>query len=218
MSERNADSATRVGCALILVDIQNDFLPGGALAVPHGDEVIAVAERLIDLFPLVIATRDWHPADHMSFVSQHPEMQVGDVFDLFGLKQIVWPDHCVEHTPGAELSSRLSARKIDKIVLKGLDKRVDGYSAFFDNAHRRQTELDAFLKEHSIKRLAIMGLATDYCVRATVLDACALGYSVQLVEDGCRGVELHAGDCSRALAEMRAAGAELVPSSSLLLR
>lgn len=202
--------------ALVLVDLQNDFLPGGALAVPHGDEVIEVANRLQDHFEHVIATKDWHPANHGSFASNHAGRQVGDVIELGGLEQILWPDHCVEETPGSQFAPGLSTQRVRRIFYKGTSPEVDSYSAFFDNAHRRATGLGEYLKAAGVDEIYILGLATDYCVKFTALDALRLGFHVYVVEDGCRGVELKPGDSQRALEEICAAGAGLLHSSQLL--
>ncbi len=195
--------------ALLLIDIQNDFLPGGPLAAPHGDEVVPVANRLMDEFPLVIATQDWHPAEHRSFASQHLGRQVGQVIDLDGLDQVLWPDHCVQDTPGAELSPALRRDAIRHIVRKGTDPRIDSYSGFFDNARRRATGLHEVLKREGVEEVHLVGVATDYCVRATALDALEHGYRVVVHRCGVRGVDLQPGDSERALEEMRAAGAEI---------
>ena len=198
--------------ALILVDIQNDFLPGGALAVPRGDEVIAVATALIEVHrregALIVATQDWHPADHGSFASQHPGKTPGELFELDGLPQVMWPDHCVQETHGAAFASGLALGDA-AVFQKGSDRSVDSYSGFFDNGKRTDTGLDAWLKERSVDALTICGLATDYCVKFTAMDARALGYPVTLVVDGCRAVELEAGDSERALTEMKSAGVTL---------
>lgn len=190
---------------LILVDIQNDFLPGGALAVPRGDEVVAVANRLMPEYELVVATQDWHPADHLSFASQHPRHKVGDLIDLDGLPQILWPDHCVAGTPGADFARPLDRKRIHHVVRKGTDRRIDSYSAFFDNARRKATDLEQFLHEKDVGEVHVMGLATDYCVKFTALDAIALGFRTVLLTEGIRGVELVPGDCERAVNAMRAA-------------
>lgn len=192
--------------ALLLIDIQNDFLPGGALAVEHGDEVIPVANRLMGEYPLVVATQDWHPAGHLSFASQHPGQRVGDVVWLDGLEQVLWPDHCVQGTPGAELSPALRREAIGPIVQKGTDPRIDSYSGFFDNARRKATGLHEQLQGLGVDELHLVGLATDYCVKATALDAIDLGYRTLLITEGVRGVELRSGDCERAIEQMRAAG------------
>ena len=198
--------------ALILVDIQNDFVPGGALAVLEGDRVAAVANRLVPHFDLVVATQDWHPGDHQSFASQHPGKQVGEVVELYGLRQILWPDHCVGQTHGADFVEGLNVDAIDHVVRKGSDRAIDSYSGFFDNARRRSTGLDDFLKGQGVDRVFIMGLATDYCVKFTALDAVELGFETHLIEDGCRGVDLNPGDAERAIEEMRDAGVRVLDS------
>jgi len=193
--------------ALILVDIQNDFIPGGALAVPEGDQVVAVANRLMPYFQQVVATQDWHPGEHGSFASQYPGRSVGEVIELEGLQQVLWPDHCVQGTEGAELVESLEVSSIQKIVTKGTRPTVDSYSGFFDNCGRHATELDPHLRETGASELYVMGLATDYCVKFTVLDALRLGYRVTVIIDGCRGVELNPGDVDKAIEEMADAGA-----------
>lgn len=193
--------------ALLLVDIQNDFLPGGALAVPAGNEVIAVANRLIPEYELVVASQDWHPADHGSFASQHAGRSIGEIKQLHGLDQILWPEHCVQGSPGAELAPELDHENIHHIVKKGTDPAVDSYSAFFDNARRKSTGLAEFLRTRGVDEIDVLGLAMDYCVGATVLDGLDLGFRVVLLTEGTRGVDLHTGDCERAIEEMRDAGA-----------
>jgi nicotinamidase/pyrazinamidase len=199
--------------ALIIVDIQNDFLPGGALAVKDGDQVIPVANALMDKFDLIVATQDWHPANHGSFAANHPGKTVGDVIDLAGLPQYLWPVHCVQNTRGAELAPDLKRDRITHIVKKATDPAIDSYSAFFDNGHRRATGLDEFLKSRNVNEIYILGLATDYCVKFTALDGRKLNYAVTVIEDGCRGVNVHWDDSSNALNEMKRAGARLIHSS-----
>lgn len=203
--------------ALIVVDLQNDFVEGGALAVPGGVEVVDVANRLISVFKLVVATQDWHPADHQSFASQHAGMPIGTVFDLHGLAQVAWPEHCVQGTPGAEFVASLNCDGIHHVIRKGTERGIDSYSGFFDNGHRRSTGLSEFLREQKIQQVAVLGLATDYCVRFTALDAVAEGFRTFLIEDACRGVELHPGDIASAIAEMKCAGVELVLSKEFLV-
>ena len=195
--------------ALLLVDIQNDFLPGGSLAVPHGDEVVPVANGLMSKFEIVFATQDWHPPDHLSFASQHPGRQIGDIVDLNGAEQVLWPDHCVQNTFGAELAAKLNQTGIQHVVQKGTDRTIDSYSGFFDNARRKKTPLEGQLRARDVDTLHVMGLATDYCVKATVLDAVDLGFRTVLIIAGVRGVELHRGDCQRAIDQIRAAGVEI---------
>lgn len=195
--------------ALLLIDLQNDFLPGGALAVPGGDEVIPVANDLIDRYELVVATQDWHPAGHRSFASQHPGHEPGQVIDLDGLDQILWPDHCVQETTGAAFAPGLAPRAVERVVRKGTDPDIDSYSGFFDNARRKATALDGLLRDEGVEGVDIMGLATDYCVLFTALDAADLGYQTTVITAGCRAVELEAGDREAALERMRAAGVEI---------
>ena len=197
--------------ALLLIDIQNDFLPAGALPVPEGNQVVAVANRLMDQFDLVIATQDWHPADHGSFAANHAGQTPGAMIDLNGLPQILWPVHCVQGTPGAELHPRLNRARIARIFQKGLDPEVDSYSGFFDNGRRSSTGLAEYLRGQGVTDVYICGLATDYCVKATALDAVGLRFKTHLLEDGCRGVELREGDMRRAVEEMRQKGVVITP-------
>lgn len=196
--------------ALIVVDVQNDFLPGGALAVRNGDEVVAIANRLMPKFDLAVATQDWHPADHGSFASQHSGKSPGDRIDLNGLDQILWPDHCVENTPGAQFAAGLERERIGEVFRKGTDREIDSYSGFFDNGHRKATGLGDYLKRMGVSEVYVLGLATDYCVKFTALDACRLGFTTHLVEDGCRAVELSTGDCAAAIEEMSTAGVNVI--------
>jgi nicotinamidase/pyrazinamidase len=202
--------------ALIIVDIQYDFLPGGALAVAEGDRVIPIANRIQEGFTLVAATQDWHPPNHGSFASQHPGKKPGDVIDLNGLPQVLWPDHCVQHTRGAEFDPRLDMRRIAGIFRKGVDPDIDSYSGFFDNGHRRSTGLADFLKSRRVTDVYLAGLATDYCVKYSALDAITLGFNTYVVADACRGVNLSPGDSEAALEEMRAAGVRIVSSDELV--
>lgn len=201
--------------ALILVDLQNDFLPGGALAVPKGDQVLDVANRMAAQFERTIATQDWHPANHKSFASQHPGTSVGDVTELAGLPQVLWPDHCVQQSLGAEFASNLQLPETAKIIQKGTNVEIDSYSGFYDNGQRHSTGLDEFLKREEVKRVYVMGLATDYCVKFTVLDALRLGFETNLVLDGCRGVDLNKGDVEQAVADMKSAGAVVMSSREI---
>ena len=201
--------------ALILVDLQNDFCPGGALSVARGDETIAIANRLLPYFSTVVATQDWHPADHESFAPQHRGRKPGEMIELHGLPQVLWPPHCVQGTRGADLHPDLQRDKITEVFHKGTDRTVDSYSGFFDNGHRNSTGLADWLRERWITRVYVMGLTTDYCVKATALDARELGFETWVIEDGCRPVELHPGDGDRAFGAMRAAGATIVESGSI---
>lgn len=202
--------------ALILVDIQNDFIPGGALAVAEGDRIVPIANRVQSAFDLVVATQDWHPANHGSFASQHPGRKPGDVIDLNGIAQVLWPDHCVQGSKGAEFHPRLDASRIARIFQKGVDPEIDSYSGFFDNGHRRGTGLAEYLRSKHVTDVYIAGLATDYCVKFTSLDARTLGLRTFVIEDACRGVNLAPGDSATALDQMRAAGVNVVTSDDLV--
>ena len=201
--------------ALIIVDLQNDFLPGGALAVPQGDEVIPLANELQQRFELVLATKDWHPPDHGSFAANHPGKKPGDRIILDGIDQILWPVHCVQNTHGAEFAAAFDTSRVAHVFHKGVNPRIDSYSTFFDNAHRRHTGLAHYLEKRGIKDVYLMGLALDYCVKYSTLDARELGLNAFVIIDGCRGIELAAGDINRALDEIKHAGAVLLKSSEL---
>ena len=195
--------------ALLIIDVQNDFLPGGPLAVPHGDEVIDAVNELIPQYDVVVATQDWHPPNHQSFAAQHPQRAVGDVVRLGDLDQVLWPTHCVQGAPGAELASQLNRSRIDYVIRKGADPQIDSYSAFFDNARQQSTGLAEYLHSRGVDEVHVAGLATDYCVKATALDAADLGFRVVLLQQAVRGVDLQSGDCERAIEEMRSAGVEI---------
>ncbi len=200
---------------LILVDIQNDFMPGGALAVSHGDEVVPVINHIQRHFDLVVATQDWHPADHGSFAANHPGRNPGDVIDLDGLKQVLWPVHYIQHTRGAEFVSELDTNGITKVFQKGTNPLMDSYSGFFDNGHRRATGLGDYLASRKVTEIYVMGLATDYCIKFTALDAVQLGFKTCLIKDGCRGVELMKGDTARSISETKRAGVIVMKSDNV---
>ncbi len=200
---------------LILVDIQNDFLPGGALAVPEGDQVVPVANCIMEKFDLVVATQDWHPPDHGSFASQHAGKNIGDFVDLNGVEQILWPDHCVQNTTGAAFAPGLNLDGIMHVVKKGMDRGIDSYSGFFDNDHAKATGLEDYLRRQEANDLWIMGLATDYCVKFSALDARRLGFNIAMIKEGVRGVEISPGDCEKAIQEMREAGVNMISMNDL---
>lgn len=195
--------------ALILIDIQNDFMPGGPLGVPEGDQVTPIANRLMPRFDRVVATQDWHPADHGSFAAQHPGRHPGELIQLNGLPQVLWPTHCVAGTHGAEFVSGLDQSSIHKVFRKGTDAAVDSYSGFFDNGHRKATGLGDWLRAEGVTAVTLVGVATDYCVRYTAEDAVRMGLHTTLLLAGCRGVELKAGDVAAALAALRALGVHI---------
>jgi nicotinamidase/pyrazinamidase len=192
--------------ALILADLQNDFCPGGALAVSEGDRVIPVVNDLMNKFDLIMATQDWHPPDHGSFAANHLGKKPGDVIELAGLPQILWPVHCVQGTPGAELHPGLNRSAIERVFRKGEDPQLDSYSGFFDNGHRKSTGLGEYLKDRGVADVYVCGLTTDYCVKFTALDAAKLGFNTFLIEKACRGVNLKLGDVERAIEEMQSQG------------
>jgi nicotinamidase/pyrazinamidase len=200
---------------LLVIDVQNDFCPGGSLAVEDGDAVVPVINRIMPRFDRVLATQDWHPANHVSFASQHLGHAVLDVVDAGGIKQVLWPDHCIQGTRGADLNPRLDAGKIELMLRKGCNPLVDSYSAFFENDHVTDTGLRFYLKGLRATDVVVCGLATDYCVRATVLDARRLGFPVTVVRDACRGVDTPRGSLDEAWAAMAKSGAKILDSALL---
>jgi nicotinamidase/pyrazinamidase len=173
---------------LIVVDVQNDFLPGGALAVKNGDLIIAEVNELQKNFELVVATQDWHPADHKSFASAHEGKEVFQEIILDGLPQVLWPDHCVQETYGAEFSPMLSTKKIEAIFRKGMDKNIDSYSGFFDNGKKKATGMSAYLKGRGVTAVFVTGLAGDYCVNFTAKDALELGFDATIITNATRSI------------------------------
>jgi len=202
--------------ALLIIDVQNDFLPGGALAVPEGDQVIPVINRLQDSFEFIVATQDWHPADHGSFAANHKNKKPGEFVNLSGVQQILWPIHCVQNTPGAEFHPQLEQKNWKAVFQKGTNPHVDSYSGFFDNNRMQDIGLSAYLREHGILRVYVTGLATDYCVKYSVLDALNEGFETYLIEDATKGVNLSPQDSERAITEMSKAGSEVIKSSSII--
>lgn len=196
------DDATEKKTALLVIDVQNDFVPGGALAVTEGDQIIPTINQLQSKFDLVVATQDWHPADHSSFISNGPEG--------------IWPDHCVQETSGAEFVDELNMEKIAQVVRKGTNTAVDSYSGFFDNDHNTSTGLNDYLHDNGITDVYIVGLATDYCVKYTALDAITEGFTTTTIIDATRGVEVNPGDVENAIKEMEDAGVAIVESSEFL--
>jgi nicotinamidase/pyrazinamidase len=201
--------------ALIIVDMQNDFIEGGALAVPGGKGLVPLVNKLQPQFDLVVATQDWHPANHGSFAANHPGEKTYDVIDLDGLAQTLWPIHCVQNTPGAEFAPGLDRSKWAAVFQKGTDPTVDSYSGLFDNGKRRATGMGDFLKNKGVDHVYVLGLATDYCVKFTALDAAALGFKTALIEDASRGVDLRPGDVEKAINEMRQAGVHIARAETI---
>jgi len=201
--------------ALLIVDVQNDFLPGGALAVKEGDLVVPVINRLQTRFKHVIATQDFHPADHGSFAANHQGKNVGEFVELAGLTQILWPVHCVQGTEGAEFHPNLNQRQWEAVFQKGKNREVDSYSGFFDNAKRGDTGLGEYLKSLGIQRIFVCGLALDYCVRFTALDASDLGFETFVISDATRAVNIGAEDGAKALEEMQQRGIKILTTKDL---
>ncbi|MFL5083383.1 MAG: bifunctional nicotinamidase/pyrazinamidase [Xanthobacteraceae bacterium] len=191
-----ADRAFRPGTAigdkdlLWVVDVQNDFCPGGKLPVPHGDEVVPVVNRLAAKFPHIVLTQDWHPPGHFSFASTHAGRQPFETVTVAYGPQVLWPDHCVQGTPGAEFHPTLAVAQAELIVRKGFRRTIDSYSAFFENDHRTPTGLTGYLHERGLSRVVLVGLALDFCVRYSAEDAHAQGFDVIVVEDACRAIDV----------------------------
>lgn len=203
-----------VGDALLVVDVQNDFCPGGALAVRDGDAIVAPINQLAARFSRVLQTQDWHSADHSSFASQHPGTTPFQTIELGYGRQTLWPDHCVQGTWGADFHDRLHLPQAELVLRKGHHRTIDSYSAFVENDHRTPTGLAGYLRERGLRRLFLTGLATDYCVHFTALDGRAAGFEIVVLLDLCRAIDLD-GSLARALADMRAAGVHLAESAEI---
>jgi len=201
--------------ALILVDLQNDFTPSGALSVPGGDSIVPLINQLQQKFDLVVATQDWHPADHQSFAIQHEGKQPGELIDLHGIPQVLWPIHCVQETEGAQFISSLDQSKVKRVFRKGQNPRIDSYSGFFDNDHQSSTGMGEYLREQGVDEVFVVGLPTDYCVRFTAADAAELGFRTIVISDATRGVNLQKGDVDRALVALQEQGVRILLSSEL---
>lgn len=200
--------------ALLLIDIQNDFLPGGALSVPEGDAILPLVNQLQEQFGLVVATQDWHPQNHKSFASQHMGRQVFDKVQLQGLEQVLWPDHCVQGTAGADFSEKLRMHKVEAIFRKGMNPEIDSYSGFYDNGHLKSTALADYLRGKGVTDIYLAGLAADYCVYFSAKDALQEGFKAYIIEDATRAISPEGFE--KAKADIEAGGGEIVQSSSLL--
>ena len=198
---------------LVVIDVQNDFMPGGALAVPNGDEIVPLINDLQQKFDLVIATQDWHPEKHASFASSHEGKKEFEVIKLDGLDQVMWPDHCIRNTQGAEFHPDLQTGKIEAIFRKGTNKKIDSYSGFYDNAHLKSTGLTGYLKEKNAKDLYFVGLAAEYCVYFSMKDALGEDFNVTLIEDGTRA--LNNDDYEKARIDILRKGGKVIQSSDL---
>lgn len=201
--------------ALLIVDVQNDFIPGGALAVSEGDLIVPIINQLQEKFQHVIATQDFHPSDHGSFTIQHPGKNPGEMIELAGLPQVLWPIHCVQGSQGADFHPELETKSWEMIFQKGKNPEVDSYSGFFDNARRGDTGLAAYLQENQIDTVFVCGLALDYCVKFTALDAKSLGFETYLIEDATRAVNLSPTDGELAIQEMKEKGIHIISSKSI---
>ncbi len=201
---------------LLVVDIQNDFLPGGSLSVPEGDEIIPIVNRLQDLekFELITATQDWHPEDHGSFASNHQGKEPMEKITLAGLEQILWPDHCVQGTDGAEFPDKLNTESFEAIFRKGMEKNIDTYSAFFDNGHKKDTGLSGYLKARNVDHVYIVGLAGDVCINFTVRDALKEGFKVTLIKDCTRPIDQK--NFENSLNDFQQKGVNIINSDKLL--
>ncbi|HTE34286.1 MAG TPA: bifunctional nicotinamidase/pyrazinamidase [Chryseolinea sp.] len=199
--------------ALILVDIQNDFVPGGTLAVNEGDKIIPLVNSLQRSFNLVVATQDWHPADHKSFASNHAGKTVFEKISLHGLDQVLWPDHCVQGTHGAELHVGLNTNQVEAIFRKGMDRDIDSYSGFYDNGSKRSTGLAGYLRERKVEKVFVCGLAADYCVAFTAKDALRENFKTYIIEDATKPID--PGGYQLLRSEILGAGGQVITSDAL---
>ncbi|NBB91218.1 MAG: bifunctional nicotinamidase/pyrazinamidase [Spirochaetes bacterium] len=209
------DFAITPTTALLVIDVQNDFCPGGNLAVEEGDSVIPVINGIAARFPLVVATRDWHPQGHVSFASSHPEKEVQDTVRVNGIEQILWPEHCVQGTAGAAFHPDLDLRPINLVLHKGTKKGLDSYSAFYENDKNTETGMRSYLEGLGFDRVVVCGLAADVCVYFTAVDARAIGLETAVVWDATRGVDIPAGSVDEARRDMEQRGAAIVESGDL---
>lgn len=200
--------------ALLLIDIQNDFLPGGALAVPEGDQVIPLANSLQKKFSIVVATQDWHPANHKSFASNHEGKSQFETIYLNGLPQVLWPDHCVQGSEGAEFSKELNMNRVEAIFRKGTNPEIDSYSGFYDNGHRKSTAMADYLRAKGVTQVYVLGLAADYCVYFSAKDALQEGFEAFIIEDGTRPISQEG--YQKAVEDLKNRGGKLIRSTDIL--
>jgi len=201
--------------ALLIVDIQNDFCPGGALAVPDGDKIIPVVNRLSKQFDHILITQDWHPGGHHSFASSHDGKQPFDTAEMPYGDQVLWPDHCIQGTPGADFHPALDTTSAQLIIRKGFRKEIDSYSGFYENDHKTGTGLTGYLRDRGFDSLYIAGLASDFCVKWTALDAVKEGFGVTVIRDAVAGIDIE-GSVNKAWEEMESAGVQFCYSNDLL--
>ncbi|KKJ76082.1 hypothetical protein WH95_15100 [Kiloniella litopenaei] len=200
--------------ALLVIDLQNDFCTGGALAVPDGEAIVPVVNRLIDRFPHALATQDWHPEGHLSFASSHEGQTPYGTIELSYGTQVLWPDHCVQGHDGSTLHKDLNKTALELILRKGFRKEIDSYSAFFENDKTTSTGLTGYLKERQIERVFLCGLATDFCVYYSAIDAIKQGFETFVIADACRAIDLE-GSLAKAMTHMRESGVEILSSDEL---
>lgn len=201
--------------ALLIVDIQNDFCPGGALAVPNGDTIIPIVNKLIDYFDVIVQTQDWHPENHSSFASSHDGKDPFDTVEMDYGTQVLWPDHCVQGSKGAEFHKDLNTLKSQVIIRKGFRKAIDSYSTFFENDQKTATGLTGYLKQRGVTDLYTVGLATDFCVKWSILDGIDEGFNMHIVEDAVKGIDLN-GSLDEAWDEMKEKGVKITQSKDIL--
>ncbi len=199
---------------LIVIDVQNDFCPGGALAVAEGDRVVPLVNRIAPLFPVRVFTQDWHPADHMSFAASHPGAAPFSSVEMPYGPQVLWPGHCVQGAPGAEFHPELETVPADLVIRKGFRPEIDSYSAFYENDHATPTGLSGYLGDRGVRRVWLAGLATDFCVSWSAIDALAHGFEVVLLEDACRAIDLE-GSLAAAMRQMRTGGVTIAQAREL---
>ena len=199
---------------LLVIDVQNDFCKGGSLEVPRGDDVVGVINELSSRFQHVVVTQDWHPNDHTSFATQHAGAEPFQMIDVDYGEQLLWPDHCIKHSAGADFHDKLKVANCELIIRKGYRRTIDSYSAFFENDRKTPTGLTGYLRERGLTRLFVTGLATDFCVRFSAVDGRAQGFDVVLLEDACRGIDNN-GSMAEAMREMADVGVVSADSSKV---
>ncbi len=202
--------------ALVIVDLQNDFMPEGALGVPEADRIVPLINRLIGKFDIVVASQDYHPCNHCSLISNHPGRRVRESVVINGLSQIIWPDHCIEGTYGSRLVEKLDQSRLARVFHKGTHPEYDSYSCFFDNGHFYSTGLDDFLRQAGADQIYLCGLTIDYCVKYSAIDAVACGFDTYVILDACRGIDMIPGDLHNAITEMVAAGVRIITADTFL--
>ena len=200
--------------ALVLIDIQNDFCPGGALAVDQGDEIVEISNKIQEQFKIKIITQDWHPKTHKSFASNHEDKEPLSTVEMFYGLQVLWPNHCIQGTEGSKFHSKLITDSADLIIRKGFRPEIDSYSAFFENDQKTPTGLDGYLKSRGVNTIYLCGLAFDFCVYFSALDGAKLGYNVNVIQDACRAIDLD-GSLEKSLNDMKSKGVKILSTSDL---